>query len=87
MSTPKDGGPAFPFAFQELDAQGRPRTEQIVNPGMTLRDYFAGQALAGIVGKAQMARMALSRVEQEVAADAYSYADAMLAGREKGGAK
>lgn len=37
MSTNKDGGQAFPH--------GNP--EQGGSEGMTLRDYFAGQALAG----------------------------------------
>jgi hypothetical protein len=35
MSTPNDGGPAFPY-------------EQRSEPGMTLRDYFAAKAMQGI---------------------------------------
>jgi len=42
----KDGGPAFPvpvedFTFADF-AKGHPA------PGMTLRDWFAGQAIVGI---------------------------------------
>ncbi len=77
MSAPtNDGGPAFPSDYIPGTA---------TTPGMTLRDYFAGQALAGIV---------LSPLGQggratydSTARDAYNYADAMLAARErKGGA-
>ena len=40
----KDGGPAFPFTY--LDVQtGAKRTVH----GMTLRDWFAGQALMGMM--------------------------------------
>lgn len=42
MKTPiNDGGPAFPL----INEHTHPTT---INNGMTLRDYFAGQALAGI---------------------------------------
>lgn len=43
MSKIDDGGPAFPWEDMR-DSSGVP----MPNPGMTLRDYFAGQALAGI---------------------------------------
>jgi hypothetical protein len=59
-----DGGPAFP-------EKGR-------HGGMTLRDYFAGQALMGILTRGAVhgtdAKVALGKA-------AYGYADAMLAGR------
>lgn len=49
--------------------------------GMTLRDYFAGQALAGY-----MAKNNISPVDADVVAFAfYDIADAMLAERAKGG--
>ncbi len=72
MSAPKDGGQAFP---------------RFNDNGMTLRDYFAGQALAG-----QLAACALGYeytgedAKDKCAAEAYGHADAMLAAREKGGA-
>lgn len=45
-----DGGPAFPcYALDApLDGSGK--------PGMTLRDWFAGQALAGMLANAEIAR-------------------------------
>lgn len=44
-------------------------------PGMTLRDYFAGQALAGLLVNG-------SYYSKDAAEESYSYADAMLAARE-----
>lgn len=37
-----DGGPAFPVTFEHSEATSE-------KPGMSLRDYFAGQALAGLL--------------------------------------
>jgi hypothetical protein len=45
--------------------------------GMTLRDYFAGQALAGITGDPSVEDMD----QNEIARAAYLYADAMLEAR------
>jgi hypothetical protein len=54
---------------------------QPINPysqhGMTLRDYFAGQALAGRLADGT------DKMKHSVAEDAYAYADAMLAERTK----
>ena len=54
---------------------------QPLNPysqhGMTLRDYFAGQALAGRLADGT------DRLWQSVAEEAYAYADAMLKAREQ----
>ena len=61
----KDGGPAFPTA--ELD-------------GMTLRDWFAGQALAGILACPVVVKLGR---EESVTRVAYKIADAVLAEREK----
>jgi hypothetical protein len=71
---PNDGGPAFPLPVEEdIDCHNRYRSGY---GGMTLRDWFAGQALAGLV--------ALSRPDSSVTSDtllAYHLADAMLAAR------
>ena len=65
-----DGGPAFPFGFVTDHATVK------VQDGMSLRDWFAGMALQGlIVG-------CYAGVEGNVVA-AYEYADAMLAERTK----
>lgn len=45
--------------------------------GMTLRDWFAGQALAGITGDPSVEDMD----QNEIARAAYLYADAMLEAR------
>jgi hypothetical protein len=75
MSTPiNDGGPAFPSDYIPGTA---------TTPGMSLRDWFAGQALAGLLSKGQSTSNAKSWMPEE----AYELADAMLAARErKGGA-
>ncbi len=50
-------------------------------PGMSLRDWFAGQALAGLLGATGY------RERHNCALDCYNLADAMLAERAKGGGK
>ena len=65
MDQTNNGGPAFPSdRFGEL--------------GMSLRDYFAGQALAGLLACYKTAGS-----KQDFAIDAYTQADAMLAARQK----
>lgn len=58
---------------------------------MTIRDYFAGQALAGMLAYSHVNPQCGNFVEncklEDAAGVAYQYADAMLAAREaKGGA-
>ena len=71
-----DRGPAFPTIYE---IQNMGITEVHYAYGMSLRDYFAGQALAGL---AQQAR---EDVPDQMVEYAYSIADAMIAKREKGG--
>ena len=52
--------------------------------GMTLRDYFAGQALVGIMSTTTIMPEALERLLSSVPKLSYALADAMLAEREKG---
>jgi hypothetical protein len=49
----------------------------LFNQGMTLRDYFAGQALAGL-----MSDQTIKAMPEDFAESAYLAADAMLAARE-----
>ena len=73
MNAPiKDGGPAFPVASYP-DANG-----QICwgTDGMTLRDWFAGQALQAIAARNT------DRTYLDDAEEAYSFADAMITARE-----
>lgn len=67
-----DGGPAFP-------RNGHPDKNDSPADGMTLRDYFAGQTLAYLID----AWLADGLSKDEVASDAYGYADAMLAERDR----
>jgi hypothetical protein len=73
MSRINDGGAAFP----------RPHSEDKFNdevvhsqPGMTLRDWFAGRALCGMTGDENMSTADAARL-------AYEYADDMLERRER----
>ena len=61
---PDDGGPVFP---------NHPSATNYGHPGMSLRDYFAGHVLAGLVGQ-EMSYERLAEV-------CYRQADAMLAQR------
>lgn len=82
MSAPiDDGGPAFPVTCSN---DGIPLaisypSEQV--SGMTLRDWFAGQALAGYLASWNDGAYSNSH---HAAKAAYAYADAMVAAR-KGG--
>ena len=77
---PNDGGAAFPLP--PVLSEGGPESywSQPPQPGMSLRDYFAGQALAGILLDAGTARQV---EDHTIAKSAYRLADAMLAEREK----
>ena len=90
----KDGGPAFPCSIkmtmtggnmggEEFEVVGA-RPTPVGFPGMTLRDWFAGQALAGYLasyGPGQIHPMTRG-AGQTAAEEAYYLADAMLAARE-----
>lgn len=76
LPTRNDGGPAFPRPQAETSIGGCMEQD-----GMSLRDWFAGQALAGYLC-ANPDRMVGTI---NAAENAYKYADAMLAERKKGG--
>lgn len=73
MSTPNDGGPAFPET--RWDDKIR---QEVQWCGMTLRDWFAGQALNGLLSDASSFGDPKSFSDS-----AYLYADAMLKARGK----
>lgn len=76
----KNGGAAFPQAQPTQDGNGN---FHFPDPGMTLRDWFAGQAMAGMgrpthyLGKRETDESLRTYAQQ-----AYQIADAMLAARE-----
>ena len=71
MKKQNDGGPAFPIAFRMNDKQ------VILEDGISVRDYFAGQALAGLLASGE------DSIDAETNAhDAYIIADAMIKARE-----
>jgi hypothetical protein len=82
-----DGGPAFP-TLDGRDGAGGP--EYFSHEGMTLRDWFAGQALAAIVSKSPYGTVKHTgtpcETKNQAARGAYMYADAMLAVRKGGDA-
>ncbi len=67
----KDGGAAFPSSF-------RYELEDWSDPGMSLRDWFAGQAMMGIIANPHNERQVTF---EQMAKDAYVFADALLSAR------
>jgi hypothetical protein len=65
MSEDRTGGPAFP--------QKEPLTDD--HPGMTLRDWFAGQVLPRVIGDLKDGDLI---DPEESARVAYRFADAMI---------
>jgi hypothetical protein len=82
-----DGGSAFPAYGGRILAKPDGSLEPLTEPGMSLRDYFAGQALVGLLSKDismehyQWYYNTANR--QELAKDAYDIADAMIELRRK----
>lgn len=71
----EQGGAAFPIPYSGMP--GQPDAEH----GMTLRDWFAGQALAGYFANRDTPHR---NCGEDEARYIYEMADAMLAIREKG---
>ena len=82
MSTPiNDGGPAFPHAQRLWDNDAQSWAVHSVG-GMTLRDYFAGQALTNVDVRIPMSDDDDTPSPRAIANYMYVIADAMLAARE-----
>jgi len=78
MAEPNDGGPAFPKPLDPYPSDG------VGYEGMSLRDWFAGQALAGWLasyGDTPKHPATVDGKGDAVAANSYALADAMLAAR------
>lgn len=75
MNNPiNNGGPAFPVTLDHRGCVGA--------YGMTLRDWFAGQALNGYLASWSDDTDPNFFEPHDVAKTSYAYADAMLAARE-----
>lgn len=81
-----DGGPAFPVTA----STGDPRDGVYCRDGMSLRDWFAGQALSGLCSNANVIGYSAScgfeivNTDQiGLAAFSISLADAMIAARKE----
>lgn len=94
MSTPNDGGPAFPhpeLVQDVLDEEGHVKAHRVYHaqPGMTLRDYFAAKALPALWGNDNIRYdCAKAAKSDEHAAEllcqaAWRVADLMLSARDK----
>jgi len=82
-----DGGAAFPTETGWVKSyKGTVEVSSpIYHKGMSLRDYFAGQALIGYMASGGIAFFKLDEKGREAfAKDNYDIADAMLAERAKG---
>lgn len=72
MKTPKTGGQVFPLASDVIGHW----------PGMSLRDWYAGQALVGYLAAHAGPGLTLPH-PGKIALDCYFIADAMIAESEK----
>ena len=82
MDKKDDGGPAFPVP---TDMSGG-EAFYLATPGMSLRDWFAGQALAGLIGSGNLIAEAQAKnedVSSFAARIAFKAADAMLTTRKE----
>lgn len=79
MSKPETGGSAFPIV-PPIDSDGRaPTGYPFPDSGMTLRQYYAGQALLGILS-GPASREGVPRKEWfDIPKEAFALADAMIA--------
>lgn len=89
MGEIKDGG----FAFPHIEIENRSSASQIgripieiQHSGMSLRDWFAGQALTGILANTQYSSYGVKLNNEMLNLDiaCYKIADMMIKEREKG---
>ena len=84
MAQTNDGGPAFPRPPVWM-GNGSERANQdywYMQDGMTQRDYFAGQALAGLMANSNIEPAQVPGGESGLAELSYRIADAMLEARD-----
>lgn len=82
MTDIDNGGPAFAASFTTDNVD-------FDNPGMSLRDYFAGQALAGLLVDADVRRnikrsvLSAEQIPKGLGLASYQLADIMIKARGK----
>jgi hypothetical protein len=86
MSKVNDGGPAFPKPLDPFpNVQDIANASKVPSSGMSLRDWFAGQALAGWLGSYGDTREHPATIPggaDRIAELSYQMADALLQSRE-----
>ena len=91
MAKSDDGGPAFPVPAippREVKTSAGPRFYKAkpAAPGMSLRDWFAGQALTGLIAaSAQWSDMGLTFSDSDLVGQAGNLADRMIKERKERG--
>ncbi len=79
-----DGGPAYPYIIETSHAPSGAPISTNIFPGMSLRDWFAGMALSGMLSAPNLKISGSNQVnEQSFALASYLVADAMLLERSK----
>ena len=78
----KDGGPAYPCEIESGANMFGDRAPPQAWEGMSLRDWFAGQALVGLLANPNY-MMATTEDTRGVVMMSFAAADAMLKAREK----
>ena len=78
---PNTGGAAFPSNMPPMYKVSKDQPTEIVPDGMTLRDWFAGMALQGMMSGNIVKKDKL--LYEKLALYAYEQADEMIAEREK----
>ena len=73
----KDDGTAFPISY--MTGNAKKGFTNHVSPGMTLRDFFAGQALVGFLANS----ISDNETFGDIAENCFKAADAMLVEKDK----
>lgn len=85
MSTPNYGGPAFPQHGWTSNPEVLERMKG--QSGMTLRDWFAGQALAGLMACGRLGDLLdedeIDNTPRAICVKSYEVADFMIKAREQ----
>jgi hypothetical protein len=86
-NTIKDGGPAFPVLEYIKGVDGNIHPEPTIQSGMSLRDWFVGKAMQGLLANPEIIRPKqdenLEKAHERFAEVCGKYADCALAEREK----